>query len=196
MGKAGSAIAKIIEIVKVHGLRELPTIVPGVNNEWLKTLKSILGQLSEDAEEIGDKKEKDEFLFELKLLADTTKELEKLDRLENLFVKELLRYTPNFILFSSFDDIFPNKISFISELEDNPWINDLQVVGDLDVELIKSADDRPKQKHKKTVNIALNDDYKRFWTQDTLQLQLDWDSYSLTFWVEEKRRNLPSQPAE
>jgi predicted ATP-dependent endonuclease of OLD family len=93
-------------------------------------------------------------------------------------------WQPNFILFKSFEDVFPNKIPF-NELKANEWIKDLAIISDLDVHTIQSNVDRQKHKHKKDVNISLNDEYKKFWTQDLSNLSIDWDSQNLFFWIEE-----------
>jgi hypothetical protein len=91
---------------------------------------------------------------------------------------------PNFILFNSFDDIFPNKIPF-AKLEKNEWIQDLSVISDLKITTIKGTDDRGKEKHKDDVNIKLNKDYEKFWTQDASNLSVNWDSEYLYFWIKE-----------
>ena len=109
----------------------------------------------------------------------------KLQNLENTFLDRLTKtYVPNFILFNSFDDIFPNKIPF-SELETSDWISDLAVISDLDVSTITSSTDRQRHKHKKDLNITLNANYEKFWTQDLSKLSVDWDSVNLYFWIEE-----------
>lgn len=100
---------------------------------------------------------------------------------------EFKPFIPNFILFSSFDDKIPNKISF-NQLEQNNLIKDLIKISNLDLKLIAqsaSDRDRSKQKHKKEVNIKVRDDYKSFWTQDASNLSVDWDSNHLYFWIEE-----------
>ena len=84
------------------------------------------------------------------------------------------------MFFNSFEDVFPNKIPF-AELETNEWIKDLSVISDLNVATIKTSTARDKQKHKTDININLNDDYKKFWTQDVSSLSVDWDSQDLNF---------------
>jgi len=79
---------------------------------------------------------------------------------EEKFLESLKQYIPNFILFNSFEDIFPNKIPF-EELEKNEWITDLSVVSDLKVETIKGSKDRAKHKHKKDVNITINNEDRK-----------------------------------
>jgi predicted ATP-dependent endonuclease of OLD family len=121
------------------------------------------------------------------LMTEMEEELNGLEELVNLKVKFLdaLKYRiPNFILFNSFEDVFPNKISF-GELETNEWIRDLSVISDLDINTIKNSIPRDKQRHKIDININLNKDYEKFWTQDITELSVDWDSKDLYFWIKE-----------
>jgi len=111
-------------------------------------------------------------------------DLENFFTTETNFLGALKQWIPNFILFNSFDDIFPNKIPF-AELETNEWVKDLSVISELKIETIKGADDRGKEKHKDDINIKLNDDYKKFWTQDVSNLSVSWDSQYLYFWIKE-----------
>ncbi len=132
-----------------------------------------------------DEKDRESFT---KLLAEIETELQNLENLIAMKDKFLValrkKWIPNFVFFNSFDDVFPNKIPF-TELETNEWIQDLAVISDLDVPTIKTSIARDKQKHKKDVNIIINKDYEKFWTQDITNLSVDWDSSDLYFWIEE-----------
>ena len=139
-----------------------------------------------------DEKDRDHFS---KLLAEVETEINNLENLfatKTKFLNALKKWVPNFILFNSFDDVFPNKIPF-AELETNEWIKDLSVISDLDITTIKNSTDRDKHKHKKDVNINLNKDYEKFWTQDISNLSIDWDSQFLYFWIEED--DYPYEPS-
>jgi len=131
-----------------------------------------------------DEKDRESFP---KILGEIETEIQNLENLiatEDKFLKAIKKWIPNFVFFNSFDDIFPNKIPF-TELETNEWIQDLAVISDLDVPTIKASPARDKQKHKKDVNIVINKDYEKFWTQDITNLSVDWDSSDLYFWIEE-----------
>lgn len=105
--------------------------------------------------------------------------------LEKQFLSEVLKtIVPNFILFNSFEDVFPNKIPLAS-LEADPWMKDLEVISDLKISSIKTGLDRDKKRHKTALNIKLNDHYKKFWTQGESNLSVDWDSQNLFFYIEE-----------
>lgn len=100
------------------------------------------------------------------------------------FIEEFEDYFPNFILFSSFSDVFPNTVP-LAELEKNEWIKDLAIISDLDIEVVKSSNDRRKKDHKTQLNIDLNKDFEKFWEQDLSRLSIDWDNEKLYFWIEE-----------
>jgi predicted ATPase len=100
------------------------------------------------------------------------------------FEEALLQRLPNFILFSSFDDIFPSEI-LLTEAKDNPLIQDLDSISDLQIDLIQSGGSPQKMKHKRQLNLRVKEEYKKYWTQDATNLEVDWDSNNLMFFVEE-----------
>ncbi len=135
--------------------------------------------------QIESETEKSDFSTYITDLSKNLAQLIKLQNIETDFLNVLKeKWIPYFILFNSFDDIFPNKILF-SDLETNEWINDLSIISDLDISKIKGTEDRSKHKHKKDLNISINNDYEKFWTQDISNLSIDWDSEHLYFWIEE-----------
>ncbi|MBI3627515.1 MAG: AAA family ATPase [Candidatus Sungbacteria bacterium] len=142
--------------------------------------------------QITDEKERERFSKLLDEIQTDINNLANLLAAETKFLETLKQWIPNFILFNSFEDIFPNKIPF-AELEKNEWIKDLSVISDLKIATIKGTDDRGKEKHKDDVNIKLNKDYEKFWTQDVSNLSVNWDSEHLYFWVKEDR--YPYEPS-
>jgi hypothetical protein len=100
------------------------------------------------------------------------------------FITELKEYLPNFILFSSFDDVFPSEIP-LGELKTNAWISDLSEMSDIDVSTIVGTNDRAKITHKKKLNVSLNSDFRKFWSQDVSEIVVEWDNQKLNFWIEE-----------
>lgn len=103
---------------------------------------------------------------------------------QDRFNAEIHRYVPNFILFSSFDDVFPNTIS-LGELKTNKWILDLQEMSDIDTDIITGTNSRDKKSHKTALNFSINEDFRKFWEQDNSNLSIDWDNEKLEFWIEE-----------
>lgn len=102
----------------------------------------------------------------------------------DLFTNEFCYWVPNFILFSSFEDVFPNEIP-IADLKNNKWIADLQAMSDIDIETIAGDNQRAKKSHKHELNLNINADFSKFWTQDISKLSIDWDNENLYFWIEE-----------
>jgi predicted ATP-dependent endonuclease of OLD family len=152
-------------------------------------LKNLFSQFKEQTKpninNISDEKERINFSTILEEITNDFSELENLSTIKQSLLDLLKKkYIPNFILFNSFDDIFPNKI-LIKDLETNNWIKDVAIISDLEPETIKGTDEREKHMHKKDVNITFNKDYGKFWTQDMSNLRIEWDSTHLYFWIEE-----------
>lgn len=102
----------------------------------------------------------------------------------------VLGYCPNFILFSSFEDVFPSEIPF-GQLESNTWIQDLAKISDLNIEVLQGTNSAIKKQHKHKLNSKLNLDFQQYWTQDYSNLSVDWDSSTLNFWIEENGNFYP-----
>lgn len=197
-------IEKIKEEIKakwdeIKVLREKLPIIGGTlfNFEFsnLENEKALLSNFKNDTNINLEKIEENARLKLPELIAHIESSIRDLEILINAkanFIDTLKNNIPNFILFNSFDDVFPNKIPF-EELEKNEWIRDLSIISDLNIETIKNSIDREKKKHKTDVNINLNKDYARFWTQDVSNLSIDWDSNTLSFWIEED--GFPYEPS-
>ncbi|WP_164483758.1 MULTISPECIES: AAA family ATPase [unclassified Polaromonas] len=137
--------------------------------------------------------EKEQFLGKLNALkVHTIHHAELTTTALNEFSVQLLKKIPNFVLFSAFDDIFPNEIP-LTELKTNKWIADLSAMSDIDVEMITGENRSAKKQHKHLLNIALNKDFSQFWTQDLSKLSVDWDNNTLDFWIEEKGQFYPPE---
>ncbi len=168
---------------------QLGSALPGIDIENIQNYRAQFEQfknaVSANINHIDDEKEREKFSSLLEETLNTIDELQKQTSLKDRLLNYLKEsWIPNFILFSSFEDVFPNKIPF-AELENNEWIQDLSVISDLNVETIKSSSDRERHKHKKDINVKLNKEYSKFWTQDLSSLSIDWDSEHLYFWIEE-----------
>jgi predicted ATP-dependent endonuclease of OLD family len=104
------------------------------------------------------------------------------------FNLQILKMCPNFILFDSFSDVFPNIIPF-DQLDSSEWVSDLSAVSDLNINIIKSENERNKVTHKAQINLKLNKDFRQFWDQDQTNLTIDFDSQKLSFWIAENGRH-------
>ena len=110
----------------------------------------------------------------------------------NIRIIDIKQWVPNFILFSSFDDIFPSEISLF-DAKNNEIIKDLSIISDLDLELITSDTPAKKMQHKEKLNVQLKADYKKYWTQDLTDLHIDWDSKNLYFFIKEDENFYPPE---
>ncbi len=104
----------------------------------------------------------------------------------------LIKGLPNFVLFNSFDDVFPNEI-LLSDLPTSKWIKDLEAISDIDIDVISGNNRNTKKQHKIELNLQLNDDFGQFWTQDFSKLSIDWDNERLEFWIEENNKVYPPE---
>lgn len=110
--------------------------------------------------------------------------------IEANLAKEIEKRIPNFILFSSFDDVFPSEIP-LNEAINNALVKDLDAISNLDLNLIKTGRPSIKRRHKDELNVRLEERYRKFWTQDLTSLSVDWDSEKLYFWVKEDSQYYP-----
>lgn len=104
----------------------------------------------------------------------------------------LIKGLPNFVLFSSFDDVFPNEIA-LSDLPSSKWIKDLEAISEIDINVISGSNRNTKKQHKIELNLQLNNDFGQFWTQDLSKLSIDWDNERLEFWIEENNKVYPPE---
>ncbi len=141
---------------------ELDKISPKIPSEKLLEAKNQLSQIQSDLDQLQS------------LQAGVSATL----------VANAIKNTPNIILFSSFEDVFPNEIPF-TELLSNSWIADLKAISDINPEIITSSNGTLKKQHKHKLNLQLNSDFSQFWTQDASELSVDWDGNILSFWIEE-----------
>ncbi len=110
------------------------------------------------------------------------------DKLRDAILQEI----PKFILFSSFEDVFPNEVSF-TDLRNNKWIADLSAMSDIDVDTILGSDGTARKRHKHALGLQINKDFSQFWTQDFSNLSIDWDSEKIQFWVQENDEFYPPE---
>lgn len=111
-----------------------------------------------------------------------------------LFVREVVdSRLPSFILFSSFEDVFPDQIS-LQELENSEWAVYLESVSVFKIATILSADPQQKQMQKQKVNANFKENFQKFWTQDDITLTYNTEDGILYFWVQENGE--PYKPSQ
>lgn len=100
---------------------------------------------------------------------------------------------PFFVLFDSFDDIFPDNIS-IDSIEDNSVVKDLEQVSDFKISEIISEDSQIQANHENQVNANFSDVFEEYWSQDKIKLVVRKDGDKVNFWIEENQKLFkPSQ---
>ncbi len=147
-------------------------------------LNDFRNNIQPNLAQIPDEERRDSFTQALEQIINKITELDNLKSAEQKFIDEIRKGIPNFILFSSFDDVFPSEIP-LSKAPNNELVKDLDIISELNLELITSGSTPLKAKHKKQLNVRLREDYSRFWEQDLTNLSIDWDSNNLQFFITE-----------
>lgn len=100
------------------------------------------------------------------------------------FLNEVKKLLPNFVLFNSFEDVFPSSIP-LADVESNDLIKDLISISELKMDVITKGLPHEKIQHKEQLNIAVKESYKKFWSQDFSNLHFEWDNEQLYFHIKE-----------
>ena len=154
-------------------------------SNFLDQLMDFRNKTRPNLSRITDDKIRDEFIQALdKIISKISDISNQLKSMEINFIDQIKQRIPNFILFSSFDDVFPSEVSF-AEASNNELIKDLEIISDLNLDLIISGTTTQKASHKDQLNVRLKRDYEKFWTQDYTNLNIDWESDKLIFLVKE-----------
>lgn len=112
------------------------------------------------------------------------------------FIKKFIEiYLPYFILHTSQDN-FPDVVK-ISELGNNSYIADLEVISKFKKELFMEGDAQRIANNEKKVDLDFNEKINKYWTQDSAKLEVKKDGDSLYFYiVEDDKRYKPSQRSQ
>ena len=151
---------------------DIETYRKQINDLWSDNQKHRILITNEDKTEINEK------------YNQLSEKINELVDLNYKIITEIKKYMPNFILFSSFDDIFPSIVPF-TEAMNNELIKDLAIISDLNIELIMSSNPNKKAKHREKLNIQLRNDYKKYWSQDSTEIFIDWEAGELHFFIKE-----------
>ena len=169
---------------QIGGGSSLPKINFDDPSTFLTQLSDFKRNTKPNLQQIAEVEERDEFNQALDEIIRVTTEMDKSKSVRGDFVTEVKNRMPNFILFSSFEDVFPSEIP-LAQAGQNPLIEDLDIISELNLELIMSGTASAKKRHKELLNVRVREDYQTFWTQDLTNLAIDWDSNNLNFFVRE-----------
>lgn len=172
-----------------NGIEWVSNITPDNINSFGSEIDELYQKIEPNLNEIF-KDNKNEFVSVYQDLHSILNDIDLSSEIVNVFLIELKRWIPQFILFSSFDDIFPSEI-LLKEAPDNNLIRDLDIISDINFDLIKSGSDFHRQTHKVKLNVRLSEDYKKFWTQDFANLHIDWDTERLLFFIKDEDTFFP-----
>jgi len=186
-----SGIGNVLNEFKITEIK-LPALILDNLKDYKTQSQSFLSKMQPHLPKITDEQRKGLIAQDINKIIEICSELENLDLLENKFIEEIKRYIPYFILFSSFDDIFPSEIPLI-KAQENKLVKDLALISNLNLELIQKGTATHKATHKEQLNIKVKDEYKRYWTQDLTHLFIDWDSNNLLFFVKEGDKFFPPE---
>ena len=188
--RAQKEITGIYEQIKdIHSeFSQIGGILPEINFENITNFRSQVenfrNQTQPNLTQIPDEEIRGKFIQAFEKIINKTTDIDNLGSVEKKFIEQIKQRIPNFILFRVFDDIFPSEIP-LSEAPRNELIKDLTIISNLNLELITSSPAAHKMRHKSQLNVKLKEDYKKFWTQDLTNLNIDWDSKNLQFFIEE-----------
>jgi len=176
-------------IKKIYSKISEPSgILPEINldeiSKYRTELENFKNEIEPDLGKIPDEEKKNNFTEGLKEIINKLGEIENLGLVEEKFIDGIKQWIANFILFISFEDVFPSEVP-LGEAVDNELIKDLAIISDLNLELITSDSIALKTKHKQQLNVRLKEDYQKFWTQDLTNLHIEWDSEKLYFLIKE-----------
>lgn len=170
------------------GFPQIGATLPKIDFENIADFKSQLinfrNTIQPNLPQIPDGQIRESLIQALKETINKVIEIQSFESASKKLISQINQLIPNFILFSSFDDVFPSEIS-LAEARNNELIKDLDIISDLDLDLITSGTAPVKKRHKEQLNIRLQEDYKTFWTQDLTNLSIDWESGNLQFFVTE-----------
>lgn len=157
---------------------------PATYKTELQTFLSALGLENEDHQKVTE------------VIEAISTHLEREDMVRKFVKAFVANKLPYFILFSSFEDSFPDEMS-VAELSDNDWATDLSAVSSFDKTTIASSNRQTQHNHQSTVNTEFTDKFNRFWTQDEIKLQVAKDGDTICFWIDEDGTSYkPSQRSQ
>ncbi|MGX7153491.1 AAA family ATPase [Enterococcus sulfureus] len=115
------------------------------------------------------------------------------DLTESFYDYLLKNYMPYFILFSTFDDTVPDKLT-IEEIHENVFAKDLEVISEFRISNIIEKNRQIQTNSVLKINSNFTNIFKSYWTQDEIKLQVEKDGDIVYFWIEENGiRYKPSQ---
>lgn len=145
--------------------------------------------LSEEEETIADlvepidlSKFEYEILIKMKNILDSFEE--NMDVTDLLVKKIIAKHMPYFVFYSSFTDTFPDIIK-VEDIGNSEFAQDLEKISKFKINSIIEENKQIQANHQKSVNTEFTDIFKKYWTQDNINLVVEKDGSNIHFWIEE-----------
>lgn len=171
---------------------ELSTNIPSLDlekiSDFVKQFSNFSKEVKVNLSVIPDEVERNYILEIISKIVDLTEVIQNVKDPIQSFLKVFKEsYIPNFVLYSSFEDEFPHEIP-IKDLEQNNWAKELTKVSSFSPKIILEGQKRTKKEHKEKLKVDLQGVFEKFWNQNPIFLEIDWDSINVSFWIVDKNR--------
>lgn len=121
---------------------------------------------------------------------------EQQDITNKIFRKITREYMPRFILYSSFEDSFPDEIT-VEKIQNNEFAKDLEKISNFKIENIIKKEKQIQSNHQGKINSEFTEIFKKYWGQSNIKLQVEKDGENIYFWIEENdTKYKPSQRSQ
>jgi len=163
---------------------------PDYNNnirDYLKDIEEFILDVERNLSEFNiSQDDKKEVTTSLNSIKAYQKEVKTYDNYFKL-VEELKSQIPNVILFSDFVDLLPHSVLF-TEASNKQTVKNFATISGLDLSRVidSKLDSHQRMNLLKRSSAKISGDFKEYWEQDELKLNISSDGQKLVFTVEEK----------
>jgi predicted ATP-dependent endonuclease of OLD family len=199
-----SALRKEIEDILIKAFQSLNRNSP-VNNqndkditlmEEIQKYREIINKLKN----IGKKSNQNQNNIN-QYINKANEKINTLDNINNEYkeVRELMtNYVPDFILFDSFDDILPEKVTANEVNNDNSKIvNCFAKVADANLKkLFQENDHVRKITSTNEISADITGDFGSFYKQDNVKIEVNLDGNTLYFYIYDQENRIPFKPEQ
>jgi predicted ATP-dependent endonuclease of OLD family len=164
--------------------------------EEIKKYREIINKLKN----IGKKSNHDQNNIN-QYINKANKQINSLDNINNEYkkAKELMKnHIPNFILFDSFDDILPDKVTANEVNNDNSKIvNCFAKVADANLKKLFQENDHIRKKNSTNkISADITGDFGGFYKQDNVEIEVSLDGNTLYFYIYDEDNRTPFKPEQ
>lgn len=180
-----------------HFESEIPDDLPELNNQSPKEYRQEVEDWRASVAEKDGLEYEDEYVAQLLLAEKTFEGIDTFDvhrLIPQKFIQQFVENSmPSFILFSSFNDQFPDDIR-VSKLNESAWAQNLEAVSNFRIRDISAEIPQAVKSHESAVNLEFAEKFKQFWTQDDVVMLVNRNGSTVYFWIEEN--TIPYKPSQ